>query len=125
MTEPNWDDINRAISESIEPMPQSDAMYPLRSSKNNAWWWVDGNNWPLGSKRGQWQPRNWCEPAAAMNLLKRLLAKEYDVSGCGKTVLILYDNEPLHNIEWPVEQTEDAIMLAFYASLEGLEGVGR
>ena len=118
MSEHNWDAINREISESIELIPRyrPSVVSSIRSSKAKAWFWD-----PI-TKLG-WRARDWREPTAAMELLKRMpepaLHKLKNGWGC------LPDWQLIRVKEQFAPNVEEAIVLAYYAGLKGGEQAGR
>ncbi len=76
-TPPNWSEINRVISESIEPRPTT---HPRGLGRSYVAWTFSNELKPQDDKWVMvgWQPRNWREPSAAMELLKRMLKDDGD-----------------------------------------------
>jgi hypothetical protein len=117
VTQPDWPAINRAISESIEPfaslaLPTDTVVDEVRPSPLGAW--VALSNYELGDEPS-WYARDWREPAAAMELLKRM----------PNALLWRSENEPVWHYGKTVAAStpEEAIVLAYWETIKGGERV--
>lgn len=106
MSEPNWPEIFRVISESIEPKP----VEPV-----STFCWIYKWNYGVHTTH---EPRNWLEPAAAMKLLKRMLVTEGDEVCLKKTRLGYLLNDVYGFDHEEALSLEEAIVLAFHAGLK-------